>query len=145
MHISCIANRLSSKSTSVSIVTTGNANAANGVLTIRQVCAALQKYADPCWWMHNMLYSHLWNVLGIPLPGEMVSQKKHKVFLDCYRLASGRASSCKSLLKCERRMETTRLKVSLMEWLVLDVSMARLSVSYHIKILVRCVPGMLAQ
>ena len=41
-------------------------------------------------------------------------------------------------------LETTRLKVSLVVELVLDESITRSSVSYHIKIL-ECVHGMLAQ
>ena len=41
-------------------------------------------------------------------------------------------------------LETTRLKVSQMVGLVLDVNITRSSVSYRIKILV-CVHGMLAQ
>ena len=62
---------------------------------------------------------------------------KHPVFLNCYRLALGRASSCKTLLQCmiwqfamqfivKGWLETTRLKVSLMVGLMLDVSLARL-------------------
>ena len=39
-------------------------------------------------------------------------------------------------VQCERGLETTRLKVSLTVRLVSDVSIARSSVRYHIKILV---------
>ena len=39
-------------------------------------------------------------------------------------------------VQCERGLETTRLKMFLTVRLVLDVSIARPSVSYHIKILV---------
>ena len=42
----------------------------------------------------------MWNVLGILLSGEMMSLEKHPVFLDYYRIALGRASSCKILLQC---------------------------------------------
>ena len=92
----------------------------------------------------------LWNVLGILSSGEMASLEKHPPFLDYYRLALGRASNSKILLQCiiwgaGRGLETTRLKVSLAIGLVLDLSIARLSVSYHIKIFRLCVHGMLAQ
>ena len=97
----------------------------------------------------------MWNVLGILLSGEMMSLEKHPVFLDYHRIALGRASSCKILLQCiiwqfsmqfngKGGLETTRLNVSLVVELVLDESIARSSVSYHIKIL-GCVHGMLAQ
>ena len=93
-------------------------------------------------------YKHLWNVLEILLSGEMVSLEKHVVFLDCHRLASfSRTSSCKTLLQCiiwqfsvqfsvNGELETTSLKMSLTVGLVLDMSIARSPVSYHIKILV---------
>ena len=42
----------------------------------------------------------LWNALGILLSGEMVSLERHPVFLGCYRLPLGRASSSKTLLQC---------------------------------------------
>ena len=42
----------------VLVVTSGNANAANEPLTIGGVCAALQKYAHPWWWMNTWLYRH---------------------------------------------------------------------------------------
>ena len=85
----------------------------------------------------------LWNVLRILLSGEMVSLEKHLVFLDCYRLALGRPSSCKTLVLCifsmqfsvKGRLNTTMLKVSLTVGLGLDVSIARSSVCYYIKIL----------
>ena len=104
--------------------------------------------------------SILWNVLGIPLSGEMLSLEKRLVFFDCYRLVSVRTSSCKTLLQCiiwqfsmqfsvkEGRgggsggcgegLEIARLKVFITVGLVLDVS------SYHMKILDSAC-GMLAQ
>ena len=57
--MSCVSNSLCSQvNLDVTVVTTGNANAANGALTIGQVCAALQKYACSCWRMYNRLYRH---------------------------------------------------------------------------------------
>ena len=94
----------------------------------------------------------LWNVLGILSSGEMASREKHPPFLNYYRLALGRASNRKILLQfiiwqfsVKGGLETTRLNVSLAIGLVLDLSIARLSVSYHIKIFRVCVHGMLAQ
>ena len=87
----------------------------------------------------------LWKVLGILLSGEMVYLEKHLLFFHCYRLALERASNCKTLLQCmtgqfsiqfslKGRLKITRLKVSLMVGLVLDVSIARSLASYHITI-----------
>ena len=41
----------------------------------------------------------LWNVLGILLFLEIVFLEKHPVFIECYKLALGIASSCKGLLQ----------------------------------------------
>ena len=87
----------------------------------------------------------LWKVLGILLSGEMVYLEKHLLFFHCYRLALERASNRKTLLQCmtgqfsiqfslKGRLKITRLKVSLMVGLVLDVSIARSLASYHITI-----------
>ena len=157
--MSSVPNSLSSQVNSfILVVTAGNANDANEPLMVNWVCAALQKYTPPCWWMCNRLYKHLysmWNALEIILLSEMVFVEKHFVLLDYYRLALGEGSSCKTLLQCKMcqfsmqfsvkgGVETTRLNVSLTVRLVCDVSIARLIVSYHIKTLV-CVRGMLAQ
>ena len=85
--------------------------------------------------------------LGILLSGEMVSLEKHPVFLDCYRFALGRAPSCKTVfnaVQSERGTGNHHVEVSLTVGLVLDMSIARSSVSYHIKIL-ECVHGFFAQ
>ena len=80
-------------------LTTGNASAANGALTIGQVCAALQKYVCSCWRMYNRLYRHFVEcVRNSIIWWDGVSGKKNPVFLDCYRLAIGRESSRKTLL-----------------------------------------------
>ena len=92
----------------------------------------------------------LWKISGILWFGDsdMVSLEKHPVFLDCYRLVLGRASSRKTLLcgtiwrfsmqfSVKGGLETTSLKVSLTLGLVLDVGITRSLVSYHIKILER--------
>ena len=101
VYMSCVSNSLSSQGNLyVPVVTTGNANAANEALTIGRACAALQKYASPFGECTTAYAGILWNVLGILLSGEMVSLEKHPVFLDCYRLALERASSCKILLQC---------------------------------------------
>ena len=97
----------------------------------------------------------LWNVLGILFSGEMVSLEKHLVFLDCYVLALRRTSSCKNIaimhsmiifntVQCERGAGNHQVEGVPNGRVVLDVSIARSSVSCHIKIL-ECICGMLAQ
>ena len=57
VHVSCISNSFSSQvNLYIPIVTAVNANVANGALTIGRVCAALEKYAWPCWSMYNRLH-----------------------------------------------------------------------------------------
>ena len=58
-HASCVSNSLSSQVNLYNpVVTTGNTNAVNEALAIGRVCAALQKYGRPWWWMYNRLYRH---------------------------------------------------------------------------------------
>ena len=84
--MSCVSNDLSPQvSLYFLTIITGNANAANWAQTMGRVCT-------------TGYIGIMWGVLGFFLSGDMMSLKKHLVFLDCYRLMLGRASSCKTLL-----------------------------------------------
>ena len=97
VQMSCIWSSLSSQvKFYIPVVTSGNANAANEALIIWRVCAALRKYLHLVGGCATGYIGILWNILGIPLSGEMMFLEKQSVFLDSYRLTLGKASSCKT-------------------------------------------------
>ena len=95
LHMSCVSNSLPSQvNTYVLVVTTGNANAANGAQTIGENMHAL---VGGC---TTGYIGILWNILGTLWSVRIVSLEKHPIFLAYYSLALGRTSSCKTLLQC---------------------------------------------
>ena len=139
-YMSCVSNSLSPQvNLYVPTVTTGNANSAYEALTIGHACHPT-KICTPlmvdvqhvrlafCGTLKEFCYLVKWCLW------------KNLVSPHYYRLVFGRAPSYKMLLQCitwqlsmqfnvKGWLETTKLKVSLLVGLVLNVSIVRLSVT----------------